>query len=423
MSTPARALIPAEPPLPGGRAAARPGRTIAVWSPDWPVVTAVAAARLPTGTPAAVLADGVVLACTGSARAAGVRRGLRRREAQHRCPDLVVLPRDLAEEARAFEPVVVAVEAAAPGVEVIRPGLCAVSARGPARYFGGDAAAAAHLAAQASAAGPADGCLAGVAEGSFAAALAARAGEVVRAGQTPGFLAAYPVDVLARPELADLLRRLGLRTLGAFAALPSADVLARFGADGAHAHRLARGLDLRPPAARKPPPDLVVSTALDPPADRVEQAAFAARPLADRLHARLGAAGLGCTRLCIEVETERGERHSRLWRHEGILSATRDRRPCALAARRLAHGYRRAPAAVTASPAAGCAGPCPPTLPRRAVPAAASSCCVWCPTRSSPTAATNSACGRPPARWTARRPSGRAAPWPGCRACSASPRC
>lgn len=305
-------------PAPEARAR---GRTIAVWSPDWPAVTAVAAAGLPPGAPAAVLAGGAVLACTASARAAGVRRGLRRREAQHRCPGLAVLPRDLAEEARAFEPVVVAVEASAPGVEVIRPGLCTVSARGPARYFGGDAGAAAHLAAQASAAGPGDECRAGVAEGSFAAALAARAGRVVPVGGTPEFLAPYPVDVLDRPDLADLLRRLGLPTLGAFAALPAADVVARFGSDGGHAHRLAAGLDPRPPAARRVPPELVVSVVLDPPADRVERAAFAARPLADELHARLSAVGLGCTRLGIEIETERGECHSRLWRYEGVLSA------------------------------------------------------------------------------------------------------
>ena len=38
---------------------------------------------------------------------------------------------------------------------------------------------------------------------------------------------------LDRPELTDLLRRLGLRTLGDFAALPAADVLARFGFDAA----------------------------------------------------------------------------------------------------------------------------------------------------------------------------------------------
>jgi protein ImuB len=296
------------------------GRTIAVWSPDWPVLAAAAAAGLPPGDPAAVFTAGVVLSCTAAARAAGVRRGLRRREAQYRCPTLATLERDPAEEARAFEPVVVAVEALAPGVEIVRPGLCTVAVRGPARYFGGDAPGAARLAAEASAAGPGDRCRAGVAEGAFAAELAARAGVVVPPGLTPQFLAPHPLDVLERPELADLLRRLGLRTLGEFGALPAADVVARFGADGALAHRLARGLDPRPPSARRAPPELTVTSRLDPPAESVEQASFAARPLADELHERLAGYGLGCTRLRIEAETEHGERHERVWRHEGALT-------------------------------------------------------------------------------------------------------
>jgi protein ImuB len=285
------------------------------------VLTAAAAVGLAPDTAAAVLSGGVVLSCTGTARRAGVRRGLGRREAQYRCPELAVLDRDLAEEARAFEPVVAAVEAVAPGVEVIRPGLCAVAARGPARYFGGDAAAAARLADEASAAGPGDACRAGVAEGPFAATLAARRGAVVPAGRTPEFLAGHPLDVIDRPDLADLLRRLGLRTLGEFAALPAADVMARFGADGLLVHRLARGLDPRPPDARIPPPDLMVSVVLDPPADSVERAAFAARRLADQLHLRLTALGMGCTRVSVEAETESGERHTRVWRHEGVLTA------------------------------------------------------------------------------------------------------
>ena len=55
------------------------------------------------------------------------------------------------------------------------------------------------------------------------------------------------IDVLERPDLVDVLRRLGLRTLGAFAELPASDVLARFGSEGLGAHRLASGLDERPP--------------------------------------------------------------------------------------------------------------------------------------------------------------------------------
>ena len=72
------------------------------------------------------------------ARENGVRRGQRRREAQGHCPQLLVLPRDEAAEARVFEPVVAALEAIAPGVEITRPGLAAIDVRGPTRYFGGE---------------------------------------------------------------------------------------------------------------------------------------------------------------------------------------------------------------------------------------------------------------------------------------------
>ena len=60
------------------------------------------------------------------------------------------------------------------------------------------------------------------------------------------------MGILGQSELAELLDRLGIRTLGEFAALPDADILGRFGADGAHGHRVAGGrsgelADLRQP--------------------------------------------------------------------------------------------------------------------------------------------------------------------------------
>ena len=69
------------------------------------------------------------------------------------------------------------------------------------------------------------------------------------------------------------------------------------------------------------PPDLTVTMELDPPADRVDMAAFAAKAMADELHGRLAVLGLACTRIAIEAETENGEHLLRLWRHEGALSA------------------------------------------------------------------------------------------------------
>jgi len=305
-------------------------RTVVVWCPDWPVVSATATAGVDPGGPVAVVSANRVVACSAAARAEGVRRDLRRREAQSRCPGLVVLPHDQARDARAFEPVVAAVEELAPGVEVLRPGVCAVAARGPARYFGGDQEVVTRLGTRVTETAKVR-CSVGVADGRFAAGLAARGtalprgrgwpgGTIVPPGQSRAFLAPFPVGVLDLPELTDLLRRLGLRTLGAFAELPARDVLARFGPDGARAHRLARGLDERLLAARTPAPELSVQVELDPPVERVDTAAFAARSLAEQLHAGLARRGLACTRLAIEAQTEHGEQLTRMWRHEGVLT-------------------------------------------------------------------------------------------------------
>ena len=123
-------------------------------------------------------------------------------------------------------------------------------------------------------------------------------------------------DALALVDLVDLLRRLGIRTLGAFAALPKGDVLGRFGPVGDRAWRLAAGLDARAPSTRKPPPDLIVQIELDPPVERIDTAAFVAKGLAEELHERLASNGLACTRISIEAETAHGEHLARLWRHE-----------------------------------------------------------------------------------------------------------
>ena len=114
-------------------------------------------------------------------------------------------------------------------------------------------------------------------------------------------------------------------------------MLARFGPDGARAHRLAAGAVDHgvPPAA--PPPELVETAELDPPATRVDQVAFVAKALADSLLERLDALGLACDRIVVEAETEHGERHARCWRHEGGLTAAALAGAGAVAARGLAH--------------------------------------------------------------------------------------
>ena len=168
-------------------------------------------------------------------------------------------------EARAFGAVVAALETFATRVDPVRPGVCAVPTRGPSRYFGGDealvrmateavAGALAGLGTAGLGAGPGSAGV-GVADGLFAAVLAARAAQtngpvIVPPGETPSFLVPWPVATLDRPELADLLVRLGIRTLGGFAALPGPQVLARFGADGALCQRVARGIEGEMPGFR-----------------------------------------------------------------------------------------------------------------------------------------------------------------------------
>ncbi|HET6952225.1 MAG TPA: DNA polymerase Y family protein, partial [Acidimicrobiales bacterium] len=320
-------------------------RTLVVWCADWPVV----AAGLPLDRPVAVLRANRVVACSPAARAEGVELHQRRRDAQSRCPEVVIADHDPAAEARAFEPVAAALEALTPRIEIGYPGLCAFPTRGPSRYHGGDAALAARALGLVSAVlagrGPAR---VGVADGPFAAELAARrrpvpaapagrgdgraerssAGPVVIApGGSPAFLAPVPVTVLADRggpvgvELVEVLERLGIRTLGALAALPVAEVVGRFGAEGLLAHRLARGVDERPPRTAPPPREWTVVAEIDPPAARVEAAAFVARGLADDLHARLAGAGSACTRLAIGAESEHGETQERVWRTEGSFTA------------------------------------------------------------------------------------------------------
>lgn len=285
------------------------------------MVAASAEAALPPHVPAAVVRSGEVVACSAVARTEGVRRGLRKRAAQGRCPGLVVFDHDEARDARLFEPVAAAVEELAPGVEVVRPGLVVVAARGPVGYHGSAERAAERIVDHVAVRAGVEAQV-GFADGLFAATLAAHRGLVVPPGRSREFLAPLGIHELDQPAehredragLVDLLRRLGLRTLGAFAAVPERDVATRFGRHAVQAHRLAAGRVERPPARRRPPVELSVTQDLDPPVDRVDAAAFAAKGLAERLHARLVDRNLACTRLAVQATTEEGDELRRVWR-------------------------------------------------------------------------------------------------------------
>ncbi len=301
---------------------------------DWPVVAVAAAVGLPAIAPVAVTLANRVVACSSAARAAGVRRGLRRREAAARCPQLHIATADADRDARFFEGVVAAVDDLVPRAEVLRPGLLVLPVRGAARYFGSEEQAAERLIDAVAVAGAE--CQVGIADQLSTAVFAARAGRVIQPGGDAKFLSALSIRQLAtepslsgpgRDELADLLWRMGIRTIGQFAALSRTDVASRFGADGVTAHRFARGEPERGPSGREPPAELEAVLDCDPPIDRVDAAAFAGRSLAGSLHQNLMAAGVGCTRLAIHAVTANGEELERVWRCAEPLTedATADR--------------------------------------------------------------------------------------------------
>ncbi|MDO9590723.1 MAG: DNA polymerase Y family protein, partial [Microcella sp.] len=222
------------------------------------------------------------------------------------------------------------------GVQVVRPGLLALAARGPARYYGGEKAAALALRGAALGEELSDVRI-GVADGAFAAELAARtvahtlapdgalqggAVQIVASGASGAFLAPFSVTTLGDPDLATLLGRLGVRTLGDFAALPADAVRDRLGAAGAHRHALAGAADATMLVPRTPPPDLERVLELEPPLDRVDQLAFAVRQLADDLVETLTGRLLVATAIRIGFRDEHGTETERAWLHPRSFRAS-----------------------------------------------------------------------------------------------------
>ena len=310
-------------------------RTLVLIIPHWRVIAAGAT----HDHRAAVVKKDRVVDVTPAGAEHGITPGTRRREAQKLCADLKIIEDDEERSIRKFNSVVASLESVTPRIEIATGGWCSFPTRGPSRYFGGDQALARIVAERTlkalsavlettevpSVIQP----RIGVADSRFAAVLAAtftslsRVQVVVPEGSAT-FLAPFPVDVLASKyspllearELVDVFRRLGLKTLEDIGALPSEELLARFGSPGLLAQQLAQGIDGRAPLLHSISDVVLEESEIDPPADHVETAVFVAKALADRIHRHLAINGSACVRILIEVESEHGEVSSRLWRHE-----------------------------------------------------------------------------------------------------------
>lgn len=311
-------------------AGTEPVRTLALWFPDWPIT---ALARSGTANhvtvdleePVAIVRAHTIVACSAAARAQGVRVGGRRRDAQAACPSLRLVTDDQERDMRAFLPLLKHVEELVPGAQPVRPGLCLLRARGPARYYGSEEKAAQVLLNRLTDL-EVPATRAGVADGPFTAEQAARSARtpvtIVPPGSAAEFLAPLSVTTLDDPALADFLARLGVHTLGQFASLEETRVRARLSEHGVRLHALASGSDSRPIVPRIPPPELAREIAFEPPLELAEQVAFAIRTTADAVLTALAAASLACTEVRIELFDDRGGHDERVWLHPTCFDAS-----------------------------------------------------------------------------------------------------
>lgn len=268
----------------------------------------------PPDRPCQVVDDkGMVVAATADAVEAGVRTGMRRREAEALCPNAVTLVADPGAEAVAFEPVAVAIEGVVPRMELAAPGLVFVPAAGAVRYYGSEDALVGKMMAAVEAIAP--GGRFGLADGPFAARLAAEA--TVEAplivADTARFLAGLDVATLGVDDLVATFRWLGVGTLGDLASLPRAAIASRFGPIGLDAHRIASGED-RPVEPRRIGEEITVEDRFEHPLEDFERASFAARGLAGRLLEAVAPTGGMPHRVEVEAESALGELRTRTWR-------------------------------------------------------------------------------------------------------------
>jgi DNA polymerase-4 len=203
---------------------------------------------------------GVVMSASYEARARGVRNAMPTVRARRLCPDLVVLPPDFESYRARSELFREVLRSHTPLVEPLALDEAFLDVGGAVRLFGPPPAVGERIRERVRREVGVR-CSVGVAPSKLVAKLASARAKPdgllhVRAAEVRSFLDPLPVDALwgVGERTGELLRRLGIRTVGELAAAP-APVLARLLGEGPAAHlvALARGEDDRPVVPSEPP--------------------------------------------------------------------------------------------------------------------------------------------------------------------------
>jgi nucleotidyltransferase/DNA polymerase involved in DNA repair len=263
------------------------------------------------GTPVVVGRwDDHVVAASEEAVAFGVAPGMALRHAEHLCPQASFLAPDEEAARRVRELIASVLYDLAPVVEVQVAGLAWIDLTGvPSRTE-----AIREMRRRVHAALGVEPRL-GLAAGPFTARLAAaqaRPGRLLRVEDARAFLSPLPSRVLALDaEQMERLDLLGLRTLGAVAAIGPRELESQLGPDGRRAVMLARGLEPDPIDPWLPPQFTGAHRQFEPPVDDREALLFVARALCGDLAEELGIRGAGAKRVRVRLRFETGDGDAR----------------------------------------------------------------------------------------------------------------
>src|SRR5438105_9207228 len=246
----------------------------------------------------------------------GVTPGMAMRQAEHLCPQATfVLPDEEAPD-RIRELISAALYDLAPVVEVRGEGIAWLDTSGVAAP-GASIRDARHRLLKAIGREP----RLGLSPGPFSARLAAaraRPGHLLRVADAREFLAPLPSREL--PLDAEQLERLdllGLRTLGAVAAIGPRELESQLGRDGRHAVLLARGIEPDQLVAWKPPLFTSAHRQFGESVEDREALLFVARALCGDLADELGLRGAGAKHVRVRLlfETAEEEKRESIVRH------------------------------------------------------------------------------------------------------------
>jgi protein ImuB len=258
----------------------------------------------------------VILQLTESARRFGLCEGLTAPQAMARCADIIIKSRSLVQERAASEILLQCAYNFSPRIEITADGLCTLDLQGLPLDFAESHASLdwakqivlafnqLRLATQI-----------GIAKTPNVAAYAARCASTVLIVENPeDFVAALPVEILEpSPETFGILRRWGIRTVGAFTALGKDRVVERLGIDALALFHRASVTEIRPLKLVTPPETFSESMDFSTEIETLEPLLFVLNRFVGQLAARLDLLGLVVAGLDLQLKLASGKCYERLF--------------------------------------------------------------------------------------------------------------